>query len=399
MLSPGVQAGDLAVLLETVPVGASVVGDAVESVTVRDSEGVETEIRASYFLDATELGDLLPLTGTAYAVGAESKEDTGEPNALDGPAEPENIQSFTWCAAVGFDPDPSADYTIPEPEHYSFWRDYQPDSWSEKLLSFWYLHAPTGRMKAFPLFSENGFDLFSYRQVVKPEFHTDGREAATIMNWPMNDFDQGHVVDVSPEVEAERLEAARQLTLSVMYWLQTEHGYRGLRFRPDLTGSGDGLAQAAYHREGRRLKALKRIVEQDVAAYCHPGETLAPVFEDSVGLGAYRIDLHPAANGAGPIDTSTLPFTIPLGALIPDRTRNLIAAGKCIGTTHITNGCYRLHPIEWSVGEAAGLLAWECLRTRVAPVEVWGNSDRLGAFQAMVRRQGIPTEWPVFRAL
>lgn len=29
---------------------------------------------------------------------------------------------------------------------------------------------------------------------------------------------------------------------------------------------------------------------------------------------------------------------------------------KNIGITHITNGCYRLHPVEWNIGEAAGYL-------------------------------------------
>ncbi|MGG2474547.1 FAD-dependent oxidoreductase, partial [Rhizobium sp. BR5] len=34
---------------------------------------------------------------------------------------------------------------------------------------------------------------------------------------------------------------------------------------------------------------------------------------------------------------------------------------KNIGTTHITNGCYRLHPVEWNIGEVAGMLAAYCL--------------------------------------
>ena len=52
----------------------------------------------------------------------------------------------------------------------------------------------------------------------------------------------------------------------------------------------------------------------------------------------------------------TIPFEIPLGALLPERVENLLPACKNIGTTHITNGCYRLHPVEWNIGEAAGAL-------------------------------------------
>ena len=40
--------------------------------------------------------------------------------------------------------------------------------------------------------------------------------------------------------------------------------------------------------------------------------------------------------------------------LLPVRMRNLFPACKNIGTTHITSGCYRLHPVEWGIGEAVG---------------------------------------------
>jgi ABC-type glycerol-3-phosphate transport system permease component len=49
-------------------------------------------------------------------------------------------------------------------------------------------------------------------------------------------------------------------------------------------------------------------------------------------------------------------YSTPLGALISRRTTNLLAAGKNIGTTHITNGAYRLHPVEWNAGGAAASL-------------------------------------------
>ena len=46
---------------------------------------------------------------------------------------------------------------------------------------------------------------------------------------------------------------------------------------------------------------------------------------------------------------------------------NLLPAAKNIGTTHITNGCYRLHPVEWNIGEVAGALAANCLDQRIRP--------------------------------
>ena len=96
----------------------------------------------------------------------------------------------------------------------------------------------------------------------------------------------------------------------------------------------------------------------------------AQAFHDSVGIGAYRIDLHPSTAGRSYVDVSSWPFQIPLGALIPVRVRNLLPACKNLGTTHITNGCYRLHPVEWNIGEASGALAAYCLDKDLVPRQV-----------------------------
>jgi len=388
----------ITILYDTVPISADVHDDTVQSVTFKSSITHEkTEVRAKYFLDATELGDLLPMTGTEYNVGAESKKQTQEPNALDGKPQKTNVQSFTWCAALGYDE--HGDHTIEKPSEYDFWSNYQPPNWPDKLLSFTMLHVQFGKPVHFPLFSENWFNLFSYRQIVNPEVHIEHAEPATIMNWPMNDFERGSIIDVSPDTATMRYISARQLTLSMVYWLQTEHGYKGLRLRPDLTGTVDGLAKSAYIREARRIKARHTVLEQDIAAYTNPGLTVAPEMPMSVGVGAYRIDLHPSANGSPTIDTSTLPFQIPLGSLIPIRMKNLLPACKNLGVTHITNGCYRLHPIEWNIGEAAGLLAAFSIRRECIPADVLESETIFEDFQNLCWKYGLQTDWPRLRPL
>jgi hypothetical protein len=381
------------------PIGAEVLDDRVVAVEFVDERGKQREVRARFFLDATETGELLPLTGTEYVVGAESKRDTDEPNAVEGDPEPDNVQGLTWCAVVGYDP--GGDHTIEKPLQYDFWRHYHPKGWPCELLSFAMLHVQRGDVINFPLFGNNGFNLFSYRQVVSGDRHTDGREDATVMNWPMNDYYVGSVLDVSPEVAEEHFEAARQLTLSMLYWLQTEAprhdegtGYPGLRLRPDLAGTTDGLAMAPYIRESRRIRAIHTVREQDVAAYSNPGLERALVRTDSVGVGAYRIDLHPSTNESPTIDTSSLPFQIPLGCVVPARTRNLLPACKNIGTTHITNGCFRLHPVEWNIGESAAALAAFCLRGGMDPQEVCERPLLTQQLQSVLTELGVELEWP-----
>jgi hypothetical protein len=90
---------------------------------------------------------------------------------------------------------------------------------------------------------------------------------------------------------------------------------------------------------------------------------------------------------------ASVPFQIPLGAMIPRRIENLIPACKNIGTTHISNGCYRLHPVEWSIGEAAGALTAFAINKNATPRAVRNNKKQLQQFQTSLTNQGIELEW------
>ena len=94
-------------------------------------------------------------------------------------------------------------------------------------------------------------------------------------------------------------------------------GWKGLRLRPDLVGTRDGLAKAPYIRESRRIKAEFTVLEQHVGTAARRkklGKTdvEAEPFPDRVGVGSYRIDLHPSTGGVNYIDISSLPFQVPL---------------------------------------------------------------------------------------
>jgi hypothetical protein len=193
-----------------------------------------------------------------------------------------------------------------------------------------------------------------------------------------------------------------------LYWLQTEaprpdgkQGWPGLRLRKDVVGTEDGLAKMIYVRESRRIRAAFTVCEQHVGAEARAqltnrkaGDLTAERFADSVGVGSYRIDLHMSTGGDNYLDVASLPFQLPLGALIPERVSNLIPACKNIGTTHITNGCYRLHPVEWNIGESAGALAAHALSIGRPPRDIRSNPATLAEFQSSLRQQGVELEWP-----
>ena len=102
----------------------------------------------------------------------------------------------------------------------------------------------------------------------------------------------------------------------------------------------------------------------------------------------------PSSAGDNYIDVASLPFQIPLGALLPVRVENLLAACKNIGMTHITNGCYRLHPVEWNIGEAAGALVAFASARRVRPHAVRQTPALLADYQKRLVDQGVELSWP-----
>ncbi len=419
MLASAMSRGRLTLLLNTQVSKAEFDGDRIQAVRLTTGGGQEIWAAAPYFIDASEQGDLLPLTNTEFVTGAESRKETGEAHAPE-KAAPDNIQSFTWCFAI--DHIDGADHTIPKPDQYDFWKNHTPDlnpPWSGKLLDLKYSKPATLKphdlafvppTNAGPPQATEALNLWLYRRIIDPANFLPGTydSGVTIVNWPQNDYMPGNLITGSPAEIARHLEGSRQLSLSLLHWLQTEaprpdggSGWKGLRLRKDIMGTADGLAKYPYIRESRRLKAEFTILEQHISRAARQALAKndsdmpkAEVFPDSVGIGYYHLDLHPGSGGDNYIDFASVPFQIPLGALIPQRVENLIAGCKNIGTTHLSNGCYRLHPVEWSIGEAAGALAATCLDQKETPRGIRGRPQALADFQQTLRDQGFELEWP-----
>lgn len=420
MLAPYVASARVEILLRTVPIAAAVTGDKVEAVRVRSLEsGNEFNLIAPLFADATETGELLPLTKTEYVTGAEAQKDTGEPHAKP-EYQPQNMQAFTCCFAMEYLH--GEDHTIEKPRDWAFWRDYVPPiqpPWPGKLLSLIYSNPITLEPRDYGFNPEKATGFFHYRRIVDRKQFLPGTYAGdvTCVNWPQNDYLPGNPFECPPAEAAKHIAGGKQLSLALLYWLQTEcprpdggTGWKGLKLRPDIVGTEDGLAKYPYIRESRRIRAEFTVLEQHVGVdarkspLTRPPTTLSPsdgekglkaeVFPDSVGIGSYRIDLHPSTGGDNYIDIASLPFQIPLGALIPQRVENLLPACKNLGVTHITNGCYRLHPVEWNIGEAVGELAAFCLAKKHAPRAVRAKAELLKDFQNQLTNQGVRLTWP-----
>ncbi|MEU6729414.1 FAD-dependent oxidoreductase [Nonomuraea wenchangensis] len=406
MLMPYVSAGRITVLLDTVPVSAETDGDRVTSVTLRGTRtGGLTTVAAPLVADATELGDLLELTGTEHVIGAESQDETGEPFAAP-VADPMDQQAITWCFPLEYRP--GEEHVVDKPASYDHWKTHVDPFWPGPQLSWEKIdiHTMKGRVNRIfegDMDAVSLADLWHFRRIrARTQFDRGVIDTdITLVNWPNIDYWEAPLLGPGAD-RAKALQRCKELSLSYLHWMQTEaprpdggHGYPGLRLRPDLTGTADGLAKAAYIRESRRVKARFTVLEQHIAVVDRPEGAGAERFADSVGVGHYNIDLHPSTAGINYVNLEVYPFQLPLGALVPVRMRNLLPANKNIGTTHITNGSYRLHPVEWSIGEATGALAALCLSRGTEPHAVADSTTLTEDLQRLLTGTlGVPVAWP-----
>lgn len=409
VLSAHIASGAVTVLREHTAVEVVRKGRKITSVTLRASTGDLIDVHASLVADATEEGDLIEQAGLPVVIGAEGKDETGELHAPD-VADIRDQQAVSWCVAVEYRP--GENHTIARPEGYERWRDTVDPRWPGSQLSWEDVVPDSLRPRVRPLFAlspeqeinTRADDLWQYRRILSRrvlEGSFMGGEV-TLVNWPQIDYWELPLHGVSSEEREHALDGARSLTLSFVYWMQTEAprhdggiGYPELRPRGDVMGTSDGLAKEAYIRESRRIRALFTITEEHIGREMRGGDAGSAIFADSVGIGYYRIDLHPSTSGRNYVDIDCFPFQIPLGALIAADADNFVAANKNIGTTHITNGAYRLHPVEWSIGEAVGVLAARVAETGLDPAQIRDDAQQLAQLQSvLIERLGLTLAWP-----
>ena len=418
MAKPFLESGRLAILTRTKVARAESEAERVENVLAvnLDNRGW-TRIRPRMVIDATELGDLLPMVGAGYVVGAETKAETGEPHAQPFEPKPHCIQSFTYTFALE-NTGRGHSHLIPKPERYEHYRDGQPYSLRIHVHGGEIYGEETRWLEYHVLEQAPGTKggLWTYRRLIDASLFPPGAgypNDISMLNWPGNDYRDQSILDRTPLEQARALQHAKRVSLGFLYWLQAEAprpgaapGFPELMPRPDVFATEDALGKHPYIRECRRIRALKTVVEQEVSADYQLGARAAH-FADSVGVGWYPIDIHNSGPDDVGVSCRTRPFQIPLGALIPVRIRNLLAGAKNLGTTHITNGCYRLHPVEWNIGEAAGALGAYALDAGKDPAAIHADAGLRRDFQRRLVADGVPLCWftdvgvehPAFAAL
>lgn len=313
-------------------------GDRVTGAEFVDCDGRRLRVQARVTIDATDLGDALPMSGTPYRLGMDARSETGEALA---PERANGILQDLTVVAILKDYGPDADRTIERPQ------GYDPAEFADCCKR------PQGD--------------------ITPQFMLDyGRlpGGKYMINWPLAGNDE--YVDAVELSAAERdaaLEPARQKTLRFVYYIQHELGFGNLGIADDEFDTPDGLAYLPYHREGRRLDGIVRLMLDDVTdRYDRPDA----LYRTGISVGDYPVDHHHnCLRDFAQIDFPPVPsFSIPLGCLIPERTENLIVSDKAISVSNLINGSTRLQPVVLLTGQAAGTLAALALRRGCTPREV-----------------------------
>jgi len=355
--------------------------------------------RPKYVLDATEMGDLLPLAKTPYVVGSEPKSETQEPHAAE-KANPACVQSFTYPFIV--EHRANENHAIPKPPNYEKIRDHQPFTFK--------FNYPTeyGWRGAFE-YTMFGDDppvpnnmsprpFFPWRRVFNAKAFPGQRNDMALMNWPRQDYHDESVLDRSPLDTARVLQAAKQVAVAFLHWLQTDRKTPSLKLVAGQMGTADGLSMLPYIRESRRISARGSVREQDIVFENSP-RARAVLFDDSVGTGFYMVDIHPCgANEKGRM-MMPKPFQIPMAALLPRDLMNFLPAAKNLGVTHLTNGAYRLHPIEWNIGEAAAVIASLAIATGQQPAPAAVQAELAKAGVQLFWFDDLPQSHPAFAAI
>ena len=138
------------------------------------------------------------------------------------------------------------------------------------------------------------------------------------------------------------------------------------------------------HRESWRILGETVITVDDYRA--------GRVYEDAICYAFYPVDLH-TADGVkpDPLDRGIVP-TIPLRALVPRGSRNLMAAGRCISSDRLANSGLRVQASCMAMGQAAGATAALAAAQDTTPLAV-----PLDTIRALLKAHGaivVPPDSP-----
>lgn len=135
------------------------------------------------------------------------------------------------------------------------------------------------------------------------------------------------------------------------------------------------MQSEASFRESFRIVGETQITVDDY--------TSGRVFEDALCYAFYPVDLHTRTGvKPAPLKQGVVP-TIPLRALVPKDSRNIMVAGRCVSSDRLANSGLRVQASCMAMGQIAGVTAALAAQTKSTPLKV-----PLQGIRGMLREHG-----------
>lgn len=325
-------------------------------------------------IEASELGDVMVLSGAKYTQGREvSTETISEAGALPAYNDDQSMAIvYPFCMTT-------SNVVVNE--------NYLKTPWGAVTFDNWY----NARVIDYFSFGSSNWRLvWTYRRLLSTGSHSStviNVGDVSMQNWnPGNDYRQANWLLGKAATDAEaatdwqggaNLANLSQAEMHATTWYfymknnkptaptypSTDTQFMDGADALNMMDTEHGLAKFPYIRCTRRIVGLdnfritgRYFVNTLAAGYAN--ETSYRYF-DSAGIGNYTADVRPllTSTGIAPPFSNVAPFYIPYRSLASHNIRNLLACGKTSAQTYVTNSAYRLHPIEWQGGSAAGVAA------------------------------------------
>lgn len=352
-----------------------------------ESTGHTRHVECKVLVDATEWGDVIPLTGARYRMG----------NCLSDAINPkQHVQDNTWTAVVKQYPQGVPDALLIKDK---------PPGYTDKVHAAFAKSLVAGDevdLKAKPW---NWATFIGYRGM--PDSARPADNAAitrTHLNYN-NDYPSTVAELEDPAARLATNRAMQLKTLHLLYFIQhtlgktdwsvaNDEGFdtphrraevdAWIAERPDLAPYRALLYHFSimpYTRESRRIVGLHTLCASEIER--SKGKPVQ--FPHTVALGDYAVDLHGSMSPPyleldldhesdiphGKFgDRGIGPFAIPFESFIPETMDGFLPAEKNFSQSRMANGATRLQPHTLNMGQAVGVIAALAAREGVQPRNV-----------------------------
>ena len=296
-------------------------------------------------IDATELGDILPMINEDYDIGMDNIEMYDEDIAPK--LKNDIIQDLTYVMVLK---NYNKNVKIEKPKNYDPSEFYCSTSSTNCIESDKALWSPD--------------QMMNYGKLPNDKI---------MINWPIygNDY-YSNLLEMNDDQREEVFKKAKQKSLQFLYYIQDELGFNNYSLSDEEFNTKDKFPLIPYYREARRIKG---IVTFSLNYIKNPYDQKYPLYRTGILVGDYPVDHHHDAHP----DKKSLPqlafypipsYSLPLGSIISKKTSNFLVAEKSISVSNLVNGTTRLQPVVLQVGQIAGLIASESIKNNISTNEI-----------------------------